>query len=86
MVDPWNNKVRQFLIRQDIVRYRGELARCADLLAFQLGKEPKGVIFFPIPFSYFYIIVNVHAFSSFDGNCFWDCGQFLKGFAIGGKH
>ena len=25
--------------RQDIVRYRGELARCADLLAFQLGKE-----------------------------------------------
>ena len=31
-------------------------------------------------------IVNVHAFSSFDGNCFWDCGQFLKGFAIGGKY
>lgn len=27
-------------VRQDIVRYRGELARCADLLAFQLGKEP----------------------------------------------
>ena len=25
---------------QDIVRYRGELARCADLLAFQLGKDP----------------------------------------------
>jgi len=24
---------------QDILRYRGELARCADLLAFQLGKE-----------------------------------------------
>ena len=24
---------------QDIVRYRGELARCADLLAYQLGKE-----------------------------------------------
>ena len=27
-------------IRQDILLYRGELARCADLLAFQLGKEP----------------------------------------------
>lgn len=26
---------------QDIVRYRGELARCADLLAFQLGKEKQ---------------------------------------------
>lgn len=24
---------------QDILLYRGELARCADLLAFQLGKE-----------------------------------------------
>ncbi|CAK9114491.1 unnamed protein product [Durusdinium trenchii] len=26
---------------QDIVRYRGELARCADLLAYQLGKEKQ---------------------------------------------
>ena len=24
---------------KDIVRYRGELARCADLLAYQLGKD-----------------------------------------------
>ena len=28
---------------QDILLYRGELARCADLLAFQLGKEILGV-------------------------------------------
>ena len=27
---------------QDITMYRGELARCADLLAFQLGKETTG--------------------------------------------
>jgi hypothetical protein len=26
---------------EDIVKYRGELARCADLLAFQLGKEKQ---------------------------------------------
>lgn len=32
------------LARQDIVRYRGELARCADLLAYQLGKEWNGQI------------------------------------------
>jgi hypothetical protein len=29
---------------QDILLYRGELARCADLLAFQLGKEILGVL------------------------------------------
>jgi len=33
----FEREVRQ--MSQDIVRYRGELARCADLLAFQLGKE-----------------------------------------------
>ena len=27
---------------QDILLYRGELARCADLLAFQLGKDRPG--------------------------------------------
>lgn len=38
---------------KDILLYRGELARCADLLAFQLGKEllgfgkflPEGIFF-----------------------------------------
>jgi len=28
-------------LSEDIVKYRGELARCADLLAFQLGKEKQ---------------------------------------------
>jgi len=33
----FEREVRQ--MSEDILRYRGELARCADLLAFQLGKE-----------------------------------------------
>ncbi len=35
----WNFPWRRHVWWQDILLYRGELARCADLLAFQLGKE-----------------------------------------------
>jgi len=35
----FEREVRQ--MSEDIVKYRGELARCADLLAFQLGKEKQ---------------------------------------------
>eukprot|EP00441_Pelagodinium_beii_P009040 CAMPEP_0197704674 /NCGR_PEP_ID=MMETSP1338-20131121/126060_1 /TAXON_ID=43686 ORGANISM="Pelagodinium beii, Strain RCC1491" /NCGR_SAMPLE_ID=MMETSP1338 /ASSEMBLY_ACC=CAM_ASM_000754 /LENGTH=273 /DNA_ID=CAMNT_0043288577 /DNA_START=72 /DNA_END=893 /DNA_ORIENTATION=+ len=35
----FEREVRQ--MSDDILKYRGELARCADLLAFQLGKEKQ---------------------------------------------
>lgn len=35
----FEREVRQ--MSEDIVKYRGELARCADLLAYQLGKEKQ---------------------------------------------
>ena len=43
--------------------YRGELARCADLLAFQLGKaqaEVKGEIYVYI---YTYIYIDIHIYT-----------------------
>eukprot|EP00930_Biecheleria_cincta_P098316 TRINITY_DN89985_c0_g1_i1.p1 TRINITY_DN89985_c0_g1~~TRINITY_DN89985_c0_g1_i1.p1 ORF type:complete len:282 (+),score=50.93 TRINITY_DN89985_c0_g1_i1:87-932(+) len=35
----FEREVRQ--LSEDVIRYRGELARCADLLAFQLGQEKQ---------------------------------------------
>jgi len=35
----FEREVRQ--LSEDVVKYRGELARCADLLAFQLGQEKQ---------------------------------------------
>lgn len=35
----FEREVRQ--LTEDVIKYRGELARCADLLAFQLGQEKQ---------------------------------------------
>jgi len=35
----FEREVRQ--LSEDVIKYRGELARCADLLAFQLGQEKQ---------------------------------------------